>query len=190
MMHGTALDEQARLWREQARLWRAHDLGEMPLLRATYITHEFARHTHPEFMIGVIEQGACAFYYRGEIHLAPAGSVVLINPGEAHDGSGGAATRLTYRAFYPGEAILQQVAAEVADRQWGIPYFTAPVVEQPPLNLLLRRLHAMLEESASALERESAFLWAFAQLISQHAERRPVLPVLGKEHQAIPYASS
>lgn len=170
---------------EQAKFWRAHDLGGLELLRATYITHEFARHSHPEFMVGVIEQGACTFYYRGDIHLAPAGSIVLINPGEAHDGSGGEARNLTYRTFYPAEGLLQQVASEVAGKQWGIPYFSGPVIQNQPLSLLLRYLHGVLEQSASTLERESAFLWTFAQLLSRHAERRPSAPAPGREQLAI-----
>ncbi len=175
----------SRAAQEQAKLWRADDLDGLELLRATYITHEFARHTHLEFMVGVIEQGACSFYYRGDIHLAPAGSIVLINPGEAHDGSGGEAGSLTYRTFYPAEGLLQQVASEVAGKQWGIPYFSGPVVQNQPLSLLLQRLHLILERSTSTLERESAFLWTFAQLLSCHAERRPISPASGREHFAI-----
>ncbi|HEY7123722.1 MAG TPA: AraC family transcriptional regulator [Ktedonobacterales bacterium] len=175
----------SRATQEQAKFWRADDLGGLELLRATYITHEFARHSHPEFMVGVIEQGTCTFYYRGDIHVAPAGSIVLINPGEAHDGSGGEARSLTYRTFYPAEGLLQQIASEVAGRQWGIPYFSVPVLQNQPLSLLLRRLHGVLEQSTSTLERESVFLWTFAQLISRHAERRPTSPAPGSEHLAI-----
>jgi AraC-like DNA-binding protein len=173
---------------EQARLWRAHDLGGLELLRATYTKHEFARHSHPEFMVGVIEQGGCAFYYRGGIHTAPAGSIVLINPGEAHDGSGGAALGLTYRAFYPSEALLQQIAADIADRQCGIPYFPQPVIQDAALAPLVQHLHMLLESQAPLLERESHFLWAFAQLISSHTERRPALARLKVEHLAVQQA--
>ncbi len=80
----------------------------MELLRATYSSHTFARHTHDEFMVGVIERGGCAFYYRGGTHVAAAGSIVLINPGEAHDGSDAEAASLTYRALYPDVALLQR----------------------------------------------------------------------------------
>lgn len=171
--------------REQARFWRAQVPGNLELLRATYLNHSFARHTHDEFMIGVIEQGGCAFYYRGATHVAAAGSLVFINPGEAHDGSGTEAASLTYRALYPEVALLQQAASELAGRPRGIPYFAAPAVEDEPLSGLVRRLHLLLEEPASALERESCFLWTFAQVISRHAEHRPAPFSLGKEPLAV-----
>jgi AraC-like ligand binding domain len=82
MMKNTSITGQ-----EHARLWRAQDLGNLEVLQASYTKHSFARHTHEEFMIGVIEGGGCEFCYRGDTHIALAGSIVLVNPGEAHDGS-------------------------------------------------------------------------------------------------------
>ncbi len=170
---------------EQAKLWRAQELGNLELLRATYLNHAFARHTHEEFMIGVIERGGCAFYYRGATHVAAPGSLVFINPGEVHDGSGARAGHMTYRALYPDVALLQQAASELAGKPRGIPYFAAPVVEDEPLSGLVRRLHLLLEEPASPLERESGFLWTFALVIGRYAEYRPSLFPLGKEHLAV-----
>src|SRR5215472_4797140 len=137
---------------EQARLWRAQDLGNLEVLQASYTKHSFARHTHEEFMIGVIEGGGCEFYYRGDTHIALAGSIVLINPGEVHDGSGAETGRLAYRALYPPVETLQCIASEFAGRRQGVPYFTMAVVQDEQVSLLLRSLLALLEMPASALE--------------------------------------
>ena len=64
---------------EKVKFWLAQDLNNLELLRAKYITHTFSRHTHYGYAIGVIERGAETFYYRGDIHTAPAGSIVVIN---------------------------------------------------------------------------------------------------------------
>ena len=170
---------------EQARLWRAHDLGNLEVLQASYTKHSFARHTHEEFMIGVIEGGGCEFYYRGDTHIALAGSIVLINPGEVHDGSGAETARLAYRALYPAVAVLQRVASEFAGKRQGVPYFTPPVVLDEQVRVLLRSLIESLETPAAALEREARFCWAFAQLIARYAEQRPLAQHVGKEHQAV-----
>lgn len=170
---------------EQATFWRANDLGNLELLRASYIKHSFARHSHEGFMIGVIEQGGCKFSYRGATHVAGAGSLVFINPGEAHDGSGAEAARMTYRALYPEVTLLQRAASELADRQHGIPSFPEPVIPDGLSSALVRRLHQVLELSLSPLERESCFLETFAQVLVRYAEQRPVPSPVGKEHQAI-----
>lgn len=49
--------------REQTKFWRAPQLGDLELLRASYRTHSFARHTHDGFALGVIERGAETFEY-------------------------------------------------------------------------------------------------------------------------------
>lgn len=170
---------------EQAKLWRAPELGNLELLRASYRTHSFARHTHDEFMIGVIEQGACKFYYRGAMHAAPAGTIVVIHPGEVHDGAGGAVNGLTYRALYPDGALLQRAAADLVGKERGIPYFCGPAIQDEALSRRLRSLHVLLEESASPLERESGFLLTFTDLIARHAERPLEASALGQEHQAV-----
>lgn len=170
---------------EQAKFWRAPDLGNLELLRASYISHSFARHTHDELMIGVIEQGGCAFYYRGGTHVAAAGSLVLINPGEVHDGAGAEAARLTYRALYPDVDLLRRAASDLAGKPRGIPYFPSAVIEDAPLCRLVRSLHLALEAPASALERESRLLWTLAQLIGRCAEQHPALFPIGKERLAV-----
>ena len=71
---------------ETVKFWQVPEADDLELLRATYIRHSFARHTHDTFAVGVIQQGTEVFAYRGATHGAPKGSVVLINPGEPHTG--------------------------------------------------------------------------------------------------------
>jgi hypothetical protein len=51
--------------KETTKFWREPSLGDLELLRATYITHSFAPHVHEGYAIGVIDQGAETFRYRG-----------------------------------------------------------------------------------------------------------------------------
>ena len=91
---------------ERAKFWLDRQLGDMELLDATYVTHSFSRHVHEGFAIGVIEEGAECFYYRGAEHVAPAGSIVVIEPGEIHTGHAVRETGWTYRTLYPDAALL------------------------------------------------------------------------------------
>lgn len=69
---------------EQIRFWQARELGGVELLHAHYIEQRFAPHVHEGFVFTVIEGGAQRFRHRGSEHLAPVGSMVLINPDELH----------------------------------------------------------------------------------------------------------
>lgn len=165
-MNISSLQEHTQFWREPA-------LSNLELLRATYITHAFAPHIHDGYAIGVIEHGAEQFKYRRSVHVAPRGSIVLINPGEMHTGEAATEQGWTYRMLYPDVSLLQRAATEVAGKQCDIPFFPSPVVDDPALAAQLLQLHATLQDSPSALERDSRFLWVLAQLVLRHADAHP-----------------
>jgi AraC-like DNA-binding protein len=171
---------------ERVKFWHAQELDKLELLHATYITHAFARHTHDGFAIGIIEQGAEGFYYRGAEYIAPAGSVVVINPGEVHTGQAVTKAGWTYRMLYPAIPLVQKAMVEITGRPTDIPNFPEPVIQDEYLGQLIRQLHLVLEDPATpALERESHFVSTLVQLINRHATRSPDLRPAGREHQAV-----
>ena len=170
---------------ETVKFWQAHDLGRLELLRATYVTHAFARHTHDGFAVGVIEAGTEQFYYRGATHIAPVGSIIIIDPDEMHTGQAAVPTGWTYRMLYPQAALLRQAASETAGRQQGVPHFPSPVIHDDPLAAALRRLHLTLEISPSALERQSRLLATLALLVTRHAASAATEHIAGREQGGV-----
>jgi AraC-like DNA-binding protein len=131
---------------ESARYWRTPLIGNTELLHAHYVEQTFSRHTHEEYAIGVIETGAMEFFYRGSRVVAPAGSVNLCIPGEAHNGQAVDASGWTYRMFYFDPALLQEVASELAGKPVGIPIIKAGVLFNKNLAGLFRNAHRLLEQ--------------------------------------------
>ncbi len=170
---------------EQVKFWCDPALGNLELLRATYITHSFSPHTHEGFAISVIVEGADAFTYRGSAHVAPAGSVVVIHPGEVHTGHAALETGWSFRSLYPDAALLQQTASEVAGRKKPIPYFPAPIIYDEQLAQCINCLHVALETSTDQLERSSRLLWTLAQVIARYADTGVELRSIGQEHRAV-----
>jgi len=177
------LNPEAR--RENVKFWRARDLGDLELLRASYVTHSFSPHIHEGYAVGVIERGVEVFEYRRATHAAVSGNVVVINPGEVHTGRRGSDEGWTYRMLYPDVALLRDAAGEVAGRFADVPFFPEPVVQDRYLAGLILELHKALEQPASKIERESRLLLAFAQLIGRHADSRPVQKPVGREKLAV-----
>ncbi len=159
---------------ETATFWRAPEFGDMELLRATYVSHSFARHTHAGYAIGMIERGVEVFYYRGAIHRALPGDVVAINPDEVHTGHSGDAHGWRYHMFYPDTALLERLAGDIG-RTDGAPYFREPVIRDAELARQIRRLHDILAHSSSALVRQSTFCAVMSRLILRHAANAPAL---------------
>lgn len=160
---------------ERTKFWREPGLNNLELLHADYITHVFTPHTHEGFAIGVIETGAETFEYRHDVHIAPAGSIVLINPGEPHTGQALTTNGWAYRMLYPDAELMQRVATQWAGRPREIPFFPHPVIRDDALARQMLKLHTVLEKSTVALEREASFWAIFGLLIARHADDRSTL---------------
>ncbi|MGZ3601758.1 MAG: AraC family ligand binding domain-containing protein [Ktedonobacterales bacterium] len=161
---------------EIATFWRDPALHNLELLHAHYVTHSFAPHSHEGFAIGVIERGVERFAYRRANHIAPAGSIVVINPGEMHTGSALLPDGWSYRMLYPEAHVLQAVASEMSGRPRDIPFFAEAVIEDPALADAILQAHALLETPSTPLERESRLLPVLARLIERHADDHPLRP--------------
>ncbi|MES1022000.1 AraC family transcriptional regulator [Gloeocapsa sp. BRSZ] len=178
VVQAPAKQEKIKFWREQVAL------SHLELLHARYITHSFSRHAHDTFAIGVIEQGAEAFSYQGEKHVAPTGSVVVINPGEVHTGSAASLDiGWTYRMLYPDVKLLQQATSDA--QQTSNPYFPIAVIQDCQLARWILQLHHTLENATSALEKDSCVLWTFAQLVTRYAGKRPIWSSVSQEPHAV-----
>lgn len=94
---------------EQTHFWQSQELGSpLESLTAGPISPiPSGSHTHEGFAIGVIERGAETFYYRGTIHTAPAGSIVVIFPDELHTGQSATNYGWSYRMIYPAADLLR-----------------------------------------------------------------------------------
>ena len=89
----------------------AHRPG-VELYRAHIVRHAFEPHTHDAFGLGAIDSGVERFRYRGADHLAPADTLVLMNPDELHTGRAETSAGWRYRMLYLDTAALEQLTGE------------------------------------------------------------------------------
>ena len=98
--------------RDRAQCKHFAQLPGVEVYRAHIEHHEFEPHTHEAYGIGAIEYGAECFRYRGVNHVAPADSLVLMNPDELHTGQSGTEGGWRYRMIYLTPEILAEVSGE------------------------------------------------------------------------------
>ncbi len=146
-------------------VWRRVSLaGEVLDLMHTRITAPYAPHLHEQFAIGVCMTGTEIIRYRRAVHPVGPGSVVVLDPGEPHDGGPADPSGFVYRVIYPGMSLL-------ADGSGRVPQFAEPVIGDPALADRLCRLHAALCEGIEPLEAESRVSWLLGELMLRHASR-------------------
>jgi len=143
---------------------------------------------HEEYAVGVIENGAMGFRYRGADLVAARGAVNLVVPGEVHDGHAAADEGWAYRMFYLSPEILFRAAAEINVKAVQ-PHFREGVIDDSLLAREIMQVHLTFSEnSASILEKEILLLRLLINWISRHADDRKSWPDTGSEHRAVSLA--
>lgn len=172
---------------ERIRFWESPALAGVELLQARYIKQRFTPHVHEGFVFTVIEHGAQRFRHRGAEHLAPVGSMVLINPDEVHTGSSAHEQGWLYRAFYPAPAQVNGVLDELGLAHRGLPSFAASVLQDVELHRAFGQLHRLLDSDASMLQQQTAWRETLLMLFQRHAGVRQAA-VAGLEPRAVSLA--
>ncbi len=155
---------------QEVNFWRVQNINNLELIHAHYLNHTFPRHIHEEYIIGIMVQGVEGINHRGTIYAAPAGSLILINPGEPHSNYSINKRGFAYRTFYPSTKLLRQINFDITGKE-DSPRFSMPVIRQSDMFRSLLRLHIKLEQTNSALEQESEFISVMARLIARYASK-------------------
>lgn len=108
------------------------------LYRAHIVRHAFEPHAHDAFGLGAIESGVERFRYRGTDHLAPAQSLVLMNPDELHTGRAETDEGWRYRMVYVAADVVEAVTGE---RGWWFAQAVRP--DAPRARQASALLHAL-----------------------------------------------
>lgn len=160
---------------ERQEFWRHAAFRDLGLLAARFREHRYDRHTHETYVIALITDGCERVRVGRQEVLAPAGSVLVVNPEEWHDGEAGAEAGWAYRTFYPSVMLLSDVASELGQPQ--APLFPQALIDDPELSRLLAAAHAE-SISSDATRAEASLLTALRRLILRHgSSNRPAEPL-------------
>lgn len=167
--------------REEARLTRHAGLGDLELLTARYRDHAYALHTHDSYVFGVVVAGAEKLRINRRSYLAPAGSIIVVNPEDPHDGEKGCEAGWAYRTCYPRAELMREVTE---DLELGhLPMFSHGVLVAPDLAGDFVQAHR-LAVAGRAMEAETTMLMALRGLTRRFADRGGRNPSAGDSEAA------
>jgi AraC-like DNA-binding protein len=92
--------------KETSHAWTVPELGGLEVMHASFVRHEFAKHSHETFTVVLIDDGASKYWYRGAQHIVSAGMVSLLNPNEVHTGTPVTPNGYSQRSLYLGPERL------------------------------------------------------------------------------------
>jgi AraC-like DNA-binding protein len=155
---------------EWTRFFPSNGWSRPEVLHARFIRHAFSRHTHDEYVVGLIESGVQRFDLGRTTHYTPAGSIFLINPGEAHTGGSGVQDGYVYRTFYPSEDLIRAAAVEFGAVSVTSPSFGKAVIADQDLFGVLLAYHQSVADEASSLEQETRLHHVISLLLVRHTQ--------------------
>ncbi|KUM27145.1 hypothetical protein AU467_18025 [Mesorhizobium loti] len=135
------------------------------MLAARYRDHAYALHTHPTWVFGVVVAGVEKLRIGRRRHLAPAGSIIIVNPEEPHDGEKGAPAGWAYRTCYPDAALMAEIAEDL--ELPGLPMFSEGVIDAPELARTFANAHRL---AGQAFEQEAAMLVVLRELVGRFGD--------------------
>jgi AraC-like DNA-binding protein len=150
---------------------RSHVPGVLPVVAES--AQAFARHTHEQFGVGVIERGAqTSRSGRGQVEAAR-GDVITVNPGEVHDGTPIGHAGRRWRMLYLDAARVTEAAGALGAE--GGYEFEDPVVGDARMALAFGRLFAAMtsDDPVAPLASEALLLELLASLRDGRARVAP-----------------
>jgi AraC-like DNA-binding protein len=99
-VHENLLCRYPKPMKETSRAWTILELGGLEVMHASFVRHQFAKHSHETFTVVLIDDGASKYWYRGAEHVVGAGMVSLLNPDEVHTGTPVTPAGYSQRSLY------------------------------------------------------------------------------------------
>ncbi|TDC82059.1 AraC family transcriptional regulator [Actinomadura sp. 7K507] len=171
---GTSSPPDRRVIKADRTVWTRVDGiqgSTLDLLTARIGRRHYAPHIHDEYAIGVTVDGVETMRYRGDDVYSAAGSVVVVEPGEAHTGGPARPEGFAYLCLYPDAELLG--SAMTAGDGSARPHFREPIIDDRRLGEALRLAHRALRLGEDPLEGESRLFAVLGALVGRHAEPVP-----------------
>lgn len=136
---------------DQVQFWRPHFIPGAELVSVAYRRRGFPEHSHAEYVVGAVCEGAETLVVDGVSHHVAAGAVLHLNPEQVHANATVGSETLRYKVLYLPTASI------VPYQDRGQPLaFAAPVTNDPLIYHVVQRAHALLAENTGQLEQETA----------------------------------
>ncbi len=159
----------------------------LPYVQAVHginVAHEFRRHVHDGFCIGLVQSGARVVCHGGTSTVIPENALFVINPGAVH-----ACEPLhkehSYLIVCVEAARMKALASQISETACAVPYCKNILIHDGELGSRIRRFFSLIENGSSELEWESVLLSVLSKLILNYGDEPPVTRDVGPHERAI-----
>lgn len=167
--------------RAKVKYFRPEGLDGLELLTCPDVNYLFPPHFHHAYCIWLNTIGGEYYQHRGNSYILQPDNFGIIAPGEVHENYACDNNDRSLVTFYLDPEKLHNVGSQLKGTEVAETAFRTDLYKDTESLKGLIALHQLLGSSHSTLERESAFLEMFAQLIKRHGVSRAEEIKVGSE---------
>ncbi len=138
------------------RAWKPRVPGVREVLHARFGAHAYPRHTHDDWTVFLVDDGAVRYHLDRHGHVAAPRMVSILPPGVTHDGRPATSKGYRKRVLYVDTSVLGESLVGAAVDE--------PAIVDPDLVAELEAVHAALACPDDALAAETRFVAAAARI--------------------------
>lgn len=172
------------------RAWEADGILLEQYAYTSGTVEPLPKHTHETYQLGLSFDCSGEYYYGGEYHCIPTGSLSIIHWGEVHSPSDRTylPEPVSFWMMHIHPAWLQTITAEINERFAVPPFFKTVFITDSMLNHLFLKLHSVISKPISQLEQDTD-LWQFlSYLVVHHAQEHPCVSPHSSSHAGVKVA--
>jgi AraC-like DNA-binding protein len=148
------------------------------LLEAAFEHHVYDRHSHDTLAVGITLRGVQRFWCRGSTYDSRPGDVIVLDPGEVHDGRSGAHGGYSYRMLYIDWEVVRGIIADASERPPRDVISDSPLVHLPSLAREVNAAWIARAESPSSLEAGERLERVVRGLATRYVKPRETRPAI------------
>ncbi len=153
---------------EYAQFQQVSGIPGLVLSTAHFADFSFERHFHLDLHVGLVTDGVQRQRVNGKTVVHGAGSIVLMPPGEIHDGATANGSQSTLRTFRLSQTLLASVAQDISGHAREVEFAGALLDDAPLAGQLLHLHDAMRHRDASgSLALQTQWLTLLERLLSR-----------------------
>jgi AraC-like DNA-binding protein len=154
--------------KSETRFWRPVGLGGAELVFASYGRHAFPRHFHEEYLIAIMVRGVERLRHARGSDLAPAGSLILLNPGQVHENSAVDDAGFAYRTLYVPLQLMERCLVDIGLPATPLPVFADVVALDYETFTMMQQLHRAVEAGEPVLRLQTLLAAGLSRLLRGH----------------------
>ena len=145
-------------------------IGAIDLIRFVHYDHDFPRHSHDFYTLGVFATGSGTLGYRGARWQASDGAILAVPPDEVHNAEPLDGEGWSYDALYPSRAMVALALGLEAGQS--VPFLERPILDDPDLAQRILAVHDGLRSGSDLLRCEEELLGVVRTLVQRHGAAR------------------